>query len=128
MVAYLLDTNAALRLLVDPRGLKTAPLERSDAIIYCSAATSWEIAIKTRKGRLDGQALIADWAATLETIGAEALTITAQDGILAGSLEWEHRDPFDRMIVAQARSRGLTVATSDRAILDSGLVGTLSLR
>jgi PIN domain nuclease of toxin-antitoxin system len=53
------------------------------------------------------------------------LAIEAADAILAGRLAWKHRDPFDRMIVAQAARRGLTIATRDADILGAALTATL---
>lgn len=87
----------------------------------------WEIAIKTRRGRLNAELLLDDWPTAMETIGAQALEIAAEDAIRAGALDWGHRDPFDRMIVAQAQLRGLTVVTSDGTILNFGLVPSLEL-
>ena len=53
------------------------------------------------------------------------LAIEAADAILAGRLAWNHRDPFDRMLVAQAARRGLTIATRDADILGAALTPTL---
>ena len=55
------------------------------------------------------------------------LGIEAADAILAGRLTWNHRDPFDRMIVAQATRRGLTIATRDAGILGAALTPTLQV-
>ena len=53
------------------------------------------------------------------------LAIEAADAIMAGRLPWAHRDPFDRMIVAQAARRGLTVATRDAHILAAAVTPTM---
>ena len=90
-----------------------------------SAASAWEIATKTRLGRLDGEPLLAAWPDTLATMAVTEIAIEAADGIMAGALPWEHRDPFDRMLVAQAGRRGLTIATRDKHILDAALTPTL---
>jgi PIN domain nuclease of toxin-antitoxin system len=55
------------------------------------------------------------------------LPIDSDDAILAGRLPWDHRDPFDRVIVAQALRRGLTVATRDTKILTAALISTLKV-
>jgi PIN domain nuclease of toxin-antitoxin system len=55
------------------------------------------------------------------------LAIEATDAIMAGRLRWNHRDPFDRMIVAQAARRGLTIATRDAHILSGALTPTLKV-
>ncbi|MDV8002131.1 hypothetical protein [Rhodococcus sp. IEGM 1408] len=56
------------------------------------------------------------------------MAIEPEDALLAGSLDWPHRDPFDRMIVTQARRRHMVVATSDDAILGAALVSVLDIR
>lgn len=55
------------------------------------------------------------------------LPIEVPDAIMAGRLSWNHRDPFDRMIVAQATRRGLTIATRDADILGAALTPTLKV-
>lgn len=61
-------------------------------------------------------------------IKADPLDIDADDAILAGSLRWAHRDPFDRMLVAQAIRHNLPVVTSDSVIIDAGVVPTINSR
>jgi PIN domain nuclease of toxin-antitoxin system len=56
------------------------------------------------------------------------LNITAADAIMAGGLPWAHRDPFDRMLVAQAARRGLVLASSDATLLAGALSPTLDTR
>ncbi|HNM83962.1 MAG: type II toxin-antitoxin system VapC family toxin [Mycobacterium sp.] len=127
--AVLLDTNALLWLLVDPdqiapevRDHLAAPSTR----LIVSAVTAWEVAIKTRAGKLPGgEALLAGWDETLSRIRAEDIDVTAADAIMAGGLPWPHRDPFDRMLVAQAARRGLTLASSDAAVLAGAMSPTL---
>ncbi|CAM3197322.1 type II toxin-antitoxin system VapC family toxin [Tsukamurella hominis] len=119
MTAVLLDTNALLWLLrspeqVDPHAL--AVVEDPGNDLFVSAASAWEISIKTRLGRLDGSGILSSWKETLESMAAQELAMDSADATLAGQLNWEHRDPFDRMIVAQATRRGLAIATSDRLI------------
>lgn len=88
-------------------------------------SSPWEIAIKTRLGRLDGEALLSAWADIIADMGTTELPIESPDAILAGRLPWEHKDPFDRVIVAQALRRNLTIATRDAAILDAAVAPTL---
>lgn len=90
-----------------------------------SAVSAWEIAIKTRLGRLDGEPLLAVWPDVVAAMALTELAIDSADAIMAGRLPWEHRDPFDRMIVAQAARRGLTIATRDAHILGAALTPTL---
>lgn len=128
----LLDTNALLWLVASPGRL--APnvaddLLSADARLLVSAASAWEVATKTRSGRLPGgEALVTTWDETLSGLRAEQLAIEPEDTLLAGGLDWPHRDPFDRMIIAQARRRNLIVATSDGVLLGAGLTTVLDTR
>lgn len=131
MSGILLDTNALLWLVSDPDRLgprARSALEDLTRQLHVSAASAWEIAIKTRIGRLDGSPLLAAWPETLLSMGATELSMDSADGILAGGLVWEHRDPFDRMLVAQSTRRGLTVATSDDRVLEAATVPVLDTR
>lgn len=124
----LLDTHTLLWLLSSPTGVDAsalATLADPDNRLWVSAASAWEVAIKTRLGRLDGEALLSAWAATMAVVDAGDLAVDSADAILAGRLPWSHRDPFDRVLVAQALRRGWTLATRDARILDAALVPTL---
>ena len=126
----LLDTHALLWLVSRPTTLGSDvvdELAEADTSIWVSAASAWEIAIKTRLGRLDGSTLLATWGTQLEAMRIDELAIDSHDAILAGGLPWDHRDPFDRVIVAQALRRSLTVATRDAKILDAALTPTLKV-
>jgi PIN domain nuclease of toxin-antitoxin system len=128
----LLDTNALLELNVDSTRLSPHALrELADPAtpMRVSAASAWEVAIKTRRGSLPGgERLLTSWDQALLDLRAEPLAMDAADAIRAGSLAWAHRDPFDRMLVAQAMRYNLVLATSDHAIIDAGLVTTLDTR
>jgi PIN domain nuclease of toxin-antitoxin system len=127
-LAVLLDTNALLWLVSAPEKVSDSARQRlrdPDTEIMVSAASAWEIAIKTRLGRLDGQPLLSAWPDIIADMTATDLAIDAGDAILAGRLPWEHKDPFDRMLVAQAARRNLTLATSDADILRAALTPTL---
>ena len=124
----LLDTHTLLWLLSEPATLDAEVLDQladPATSVWVSAASAWEIAIKTRLGRLDGATLLATWANQLEAMRVEDLPINSDDAIFAGRLPWDHRDPFDRVIVAQALRRNLTVATRDAKILAAALTPTL---
>lgn len=124
----LLDTHTLLWLLSEPATLDADVLDQladPATSVWVSAASAWEIAIKTRLGRLDGATLLATWASQLEAMRVEDLPINSDDAIVAGRLPWDHRDPFDRVIVAQALRRNLTVATRDAKILAAALTTTL---
>lgn len=123
-----LDTHTVLWLVSAPDTIESAALARlSDpgTKVWVSAASAWEIAIKNRLGRLDGEALLSAWAETLAAMSAVELPIDSADAILAGRLLWSHRDPFDRVIVAQALRRGFTIATRDTAIRTAALAPTM---
>lgn len=127
----LLDTNALLWLVADPDRLAPEARERllSDGTrLVVSAASAWEVATKTRSGRLPGgEALVGAWAEAITGLRAEQIAMDPADAILAVSLDGPHRDPFDRMLVAQARRRHM-VATIDDMILGAALVPTLDIR
>jgi PIN domain nuclease of toxin-antitoxin system len=128
--AVLLDTNALLWLVAAPEKVSAAArevLSQPATEVAVSAASAWEIAIKTRLGRLDGEALLSAWTEVLADMSAAELPIDAGDAIMAGRLPWDHRDPFDRMVVAQAARRNLTIATSDSRIIRAALTPTLKI-
>lgn len=126
--AVLLDTNALVWLVTAPEKVSDPArevLSEPTTEVAVSAASAWEIAIKTRLGRLDGDPLLSAWSDILADMSATELPIDASDAILAARLPWEHRDPFDRVIVAQAARRNLTIATSDTRIIQAALTPTL---
>ena len=128
--AVLLDTHTLLWLVSAPEQVSAAAREQiadSRREVMVSAVSAWEIAIKTRLGRLNGEPLLSAWPDILSAMAVTELAIDAADAILAGRLAWNHRDPFDRMLVAQAVRRGLTIATRDADILGAALTPTLKV-
>ncbi len=124
----LLDTHTLLWLVSTPSEVDTAALAvlaDPNTSLWVTAASAWEIAIKTRLGRLDGEALLSAWTDVLSDMNTTELPIESADAILAGRLRWEHKDPFDRVIVAQAVRRSLTLATRDEKILEAAMTPTL---
>lgn len=113
----LLDTHVAIWWADNPSVLKakaiTAIADPANTVWFTSAS-AWELAIKVRAGKL--QVDVAKLVDQLTRNGIRLLGIGVDDVIAAGSLDWEHRDPFDRMIVAQARRLGLQVITRDDVI------------
>lgn len=125
----LLDTHTLLWLVSNPSNLDSdalTVLSDPDTSVWVTAASAWEIAIKTRLGRFDGEALLSAWADIIADMSAAELPIESSDAILAGRLPWDHRDPFDRVIVAQALRRNLTIATRDTKIIGAALTATLN--
>jgi PIN domain nuclease of toxin-antitoxin system len=81
--------------------------------VYVSSATVWEIEIKRALGRLRAP---EDVAGLVDESGFTPLAITFEHAVAAGRLAALHRDPFDRMLVAQALANGLTLATADTTL------------
>lgn len=81
--------------------------------MFVSAASVWEIEIKRAVGRLRAP---DDVGGLVDASGFERLQVSFEHALEAGRLPLHHRDPFDRMLVAQARYEGLTLATADAAL------------
>jgi len=124
-MASLLDTHALIWWVVgDPRITPRlrALLASADEDVFVSAATAWEIATKARLGKLRSpKVLLADFAEAIETLGFLPLPIELRHGQDAGQLPGAHRDPFDRMLAAQARAEGLTLVSADPAFAALGV-------
>jgi PIN domain nuclease of toxin-antitoxin system len=127
-VNVVLDTHTLLWLVSTPSHVDASALaiiSDPNTSVWVTAASAWEIAIKTRLGRLDGETLLSAWNDVITDMSTTELPIDSADAILAGRLPWNHKDPFDRVIVAQALRRNLTIATRDTAILKAALTPTL---
>jgi PIN domain nuclease of toxin-antitoxin system len=111
-VSLLLDTHVVLWWLADDPSLSGEIKARLDhePDIYVSVATIWEVAIKQAIGKLKDP---ADLPERILSSGFRELPITAGHALAAGRLPMIHRDPFDRMLVAQARCEDLTLVTRD---------------
>jgi PIN domain nuclease of toxin-antitoxin system len=84
--------------------------------VFVSAATAWEIATKARIGKLKApKALLEDFVEAIEMLGFAPLPIMLRHGTDAGRLSSAHRDPFDRMLAAQAKAEGLDLVSCDPA-------------
>ena len=115
----LIDTHALLWWLDGDPALSSAAraaIGEPDRPVRVSAASAWEIATKHRLGKLPGAAAVAaDVAGTLAAHGFEPLAISVRDAEEAGRLPGPHRDPFDRMLIAQALARGWALVSNERA-------------
>jgi len=113
-----LDTSVLIWALTDsPRlGVGARALIRSGAsVVYVSAASCWEIAIKVALGRLEiGGQPDRILPAAFEVSNYQVLAISMEHALRAGALPRHHRDPFDRMLIAQAQMEGLQIVTADR--------------
>jgi len=112
-VRLLLDTHIAVWAVIDqPRLSLDARKEiASAATILVSAATVWEVSIKAALGKLDID--VNDLVETLEASGAEELPVTWKHAVAVRSLPRFHRDPFDRLLIAQAEQEDLQLLTHD---------------
>jgi PIN domain nuclease of toxin-antitoxin system len=119
-VKLLLDTHVLLWALGEPERLsRLARLAIEDPanLRLVSSASAWEIAIKHRLGRLPGaQVVLEGYDRHLKRLRATELPIASHHAILAGGLPHPHRDPFDRMLAAQAMLEGAIVVSNDRAL------------
>ena len=117
----LLDTHVVLAIVNDDVGkLPKAVIEllaRSDVQCSVSVASLWEIAIKSRLGKLFVSGPVLELDATCEAFAIEILPITAHHVLTGVSPEPPTRDPFDRLLLAQASVEGLPLVTLDRALI-----------
>jgi PIN domain nuclease of toxin-antitoxin system len=112
----LLDTHAFLWWDADAAKLgeaARAAISNPENAVYVSAASVWEIAIKAAKGKLS---FSGSPMAAITANGFHPLSITVEHTERAGALPWEHQDPFDRMLVAQAQAESLVLVHADSVI------------
>lgn len=128
-MTYLLDTHVMLWALSEPTRLGRKArkiIENPASQLVVSAASAWEIATKHRLGKLpDADALLGAYSKHLDRLGVSRLPVTEEHALLAGRLEWDHRDPFDRMLAAQAMVESLVIITGDPTFDGCGGVLTL---
>ena len=113
----LLDTCSLIWATMSPASLGRQARETladEDNVILVSAASAWEIATKVRLGKLPGaEKLEQDYLAVMDVAGYTQLPIDAESALRAGRLTAEHKDPFDRMLAAQALALDLPVLSPD---------------
>jgi PIN domain nuclease of toxin-antitoxin system len=126
----LLDTHILLYLtrggLQSVNSQIAGRLNERDDEMRASVASLWEIAIKTRLGKLDPGMPLEDFAAYLEAIGLAILPIDHRHAVAWVDPEPATRDPFDRMLLAQCKIEDLRLVTLDRALLGHPLSLDLS--
>jgi PIN domain nuclease of toxin-antitoxin system len=112
----LLDTHVFLWSVTGDRHLKvrTRTYLASAAAVYVSAASIWEIAIKARMGKLDGDAEAL--AQAIEESGFRELPVTARHAAAVAKLPMHHSDPFDRLLLAQAFTEPLRFVTANQTL------------
>jgi PIN domain nuclease of toxin-antitoxin system len=118
-VNLLLDTHVVLWALGDPKRLSAAAREHlvnSANRLHVSAASAWEIALEVSLGKLRLPGSVADWLLpAVEDLGAQWCPVTQTHAALVESLPPHHRDPFDRILIAQAANEGWTMVSADEA-------------
>ncbi len=121
----LLDTHTLLWWLTDDGRLSAAARRAIRTLgndVYASAVSGWEIATKHRKGRLpEAEEAVHRLPALLVESNIRVLQVTLEHALRAGGLPQPHRDPFDRMLAAQAQLDGLTIVSNDRQLRQFGM-------
>jgi PIN domain nuclease of toxin-antitoxin system len=109
----LIDTHVLIWLDTQPDRVRRdarRALDDGANTVFVSAASAWEIGAKKRKGKLHAKTSASSF---IQRYDVQELVVSVADGELAGELDWPNPDPFDRMILAQAERRGMTLVTSD---------------
>ncbi len=121
----LLDTCAVILATLSPSSLSREARETiadEGNVILVSAASAWEISTKVRLGKLSGaEKLERDYLDVMEDAGYTPLAIDTASALRAGRLTADHRDPFDRMIAAQALALDIPVLSSDPLLNQFGI-------
>ncbi len=114
----LLDTHVALWLIADSRRLGTGArqlLATASSPAFVSVASAWEMSIKVELGKLDAP---DDLVSRVESAGLTWLALGPDDAWQAREVSGlPHRDPFDRLLIAQAAARGVPLMTADAVLL-----------
>jgi PIN domain nuclease of toxin-antitoxin system len=117
---FLLDTHTLIWWMTTDAHLSRAArllIEQKENTSLVSAVSAWEIATKVRLGKLPAAAdLVQNFVADLQRERIEILPVDAEHGIRAGLLPGPHKDPFDRMLIAQALAEDVPIISNDRAL------------
>jgi PIN domain nuclease of toxin-antitoxin system len=113
----LLDSHALLWWILDDPALPPTAREAISGMnntILVSAASAWELAIKLRAGKLPEAAeLISNFSIEIDREGFQLLPISVEHGIRAGLLPGPHKDPFDRMLIAQSQAENMPIISNE---------------
>jgi PIN domain nuclease of toxin-antitoxin system len=114
----LIDTHTLLWADAEPGRLSARArtlMESFSTEVFVSAASAWEIATKVRIGKLpQAAAFSAEMPRRLEMLGFSPLAVTLDHALRAGQLPGPHKDPFDRILIAQAQAENLALVSSER--------------
>ncbi len=113
MTTFLIDTHALLWWLADERRIPRRTRDRiadPESRVLVSAVSAWEVAIKTALGKLEAPENLLD---IVEASGLEWIPVEPREAYVAGGLPVHHRDPFDRLLVAQSMERSIRVISHD---------------
>jgi PIN domain nuclease of toxin-antitoxin system len=114
---YLLDTHTFLWILSEPEELPARVLsivQDRSATLLISIATPWEMAIKVASGKLDAADILDNFGAVITRGRFTILETTVRQAVSSGRLPFYHRDPFDRLLAAQALDLGIPIVSRDR--------------
>jgi PIN domain nuclease of toxin-antitoxin system len=129
MMRLLLDTHVFLWAVAEPKRLSSkarSSITKLDNQIFVSPVTAYELSYKHRQGKLPfGAAIVTSFGRQVAHLYASELAVSSPHTLAAGQLDWDHKDPFDQMLAAQAMVEGLTLVTADEDLQAYGPVATL---
>jgi len=117
MTQVLLDTHALVWWLEAKENLSrkaTETIEDSETVVFVSAASGWELAIKMQIGKFKSAELVRVLEREIEKEGFIELPISMEHALLAGSFDSRHKDPFDRLLIAQAQVEEIAIVSNDK--------------
>jgi len=128
-IKYLLDTHTLLWAIREPKKLGKSAMDvlsDVDSLIFVSAISAYEFMYKHQLGKMQGFEDIAnDYFNAVKQLSTNELPISAEHAHYAGKVKWNHRDPFDRLLAAQAHLENMTLLTNDPDIKLCSWVNTL---
>jgi PIN domain nuclease of toxin-antitoxin system len=126
MHRYLIDSHVYVWLLNDPSQISASTLDEiaaEDSVLYVSYVSLWELSLKSLKGGLVYS--VEDIVGSVGSVGARELELKTSHMIAQTKINMEHRDPFDRLICAQALVEDLILVTADVELLKLTSIKTL---